>query len=139
MMILLVMSMMVVGETTGRGVSVDWWDDPTQGSVDILNALNESVAMHCWSREANYGLISLASGADYSWNFHPNIFGRTLFACSFLWRGFKQEFSVWKGSHYDDQPRCCTDGPCHYKILHDGIYTDEYYGSPVLVAPWLKI
>lgn len=141
---MIMLGMMVVGEASE--VSVELFKDPTGASVDILNAMDEPVVMHCWSRETDFGAMSFPGGSNYYWAFHPNIFGRTLFTCSFLWREWKQEFAVWKGSHHADRPVCCNRGQCSYKVCADGIWTalivetedDGDAEAWVLMEPWLE-
>lgn len=107
-------------------------NNPSGASVDLINALNESVVVHCWSRESDLGSVALQGGSNYYWSFHPNIFGRTVFRCAFLWKTQKQEFAVWKGSAHADRLPCCSKGPCSYKICPNGFYnalmvdTDDY-------------
>lgn len=120
-------------------------NSPSGASVNLINALNDSVVVHCWSRESDMGSVTLYPGVNYYWSFHPNIFGRTVFKCNFLWRQDVQEFAVWKGSYHPDRPPCCAKGPCSYRICPEGFYNalmvdTEDYGpaeSWEFCEPWM--
>ncbi|KAG0555567.1 hypothetical protein M758_12G182100 [Ceratodon purpureus] len=106
--------------------------NPTAGSVNLINAINDSVVVHCWSRESDLGQSNVFPGMNYYWSFHPNLFGRTVFKCNFLWMQVEQEFAVWQGTYHPNRPPCCDRGPCSYKICPDGFYNafivDTDYG-----------
>ncbi|XP_073386778.1 S-protein homolog 3-like [Physcomitrium patens] len=96
--------------------------NPTGASVDLINSLNDSVTVHCWSKDTDFGATTLYPNTNYYWKFHPNIFGRTVFTCTFSWRDKRQQFAVWEGSYHDDRLPCCMKGPCNFKICGNGIY-----------------
>lgn len=96
--------------------------NPSGAYVDIINSVNDSVLVHCQSKDSDIGARPVDTGTDYSFQFHPNIFGMTLYWCEFFWKTKTQNFQVWKGSYYDDRPPCSVKGPCNYKIATDGFY-----------------
>ena len=108
--------------TTVMSVASDTGGNPYSSSVTIINDLNDSCLLHCSSEDDDFGQVTVSSKTNYYWKFHPNIFGRTVYNCEFLWGKKRQDFPVWQGSDYDERPTCCTRGPCTYKISSDGIY-----------------
>jgi hypothetical protein len=114
--------MTFVMATATATASLGTEDANTGASVNILNYLNESVVIHCQSKESDLYQKAVGPGLNYYWQFHPNVFGRTVYNCEFLWRTKRQDFDVWKGSYYDDRPPCSTKGACSYKIAPNGFY-----------------
>lgn len=96
--------------------------NPAGSSVNIINSLNDICVLHCSSKDNDFGQVAGSSNGSYYWKFDPNIFGRTVYNCEFLWGSKKQDFPVWQGSYYDERPKCCARGPCAYKLTPDGIY-----------------
>lgn len=96
--------------------------NPSGSSVNVINALNDSCVLHCSSKDTDFGQVAVFPKSNYYWKFDPNIFGRTVYTCEFLWGNMRQEFPVWEGSYYEDRPKCCSRGPCAYKLSMDGIY-----------------
>lgn len=97
-------------------------DYSSGASVNILNGGFDPILVHCESKDSDLGAYPVAPGANYSWEFSPNIFGMTLYTCEFFWKMFTQKFQVWKGSYYDTRPPCSVTGPCNYKVTPDGFY-----------------
>ncbi|KAG0573085.1 hypothetical protein KC19_VG147600 [Ceratodon purpureus] len=104
-------------------VSVNNGGNPSGSSVNIINGLNDTFVLHCSSKDNDFGQVAVFPKTNYYWKFDPNIFGRTVYNCEFLWGKKKQEFPVWQGSDYDERPTCCARGPCTYRINSDGIYS----------------
>lgn len=107
-------------------IAADTGGNPSGSSVNIINDLKDSFVLHCSSKDNDFGQTAVYPKTSYYWKFDPNIFGRTAYNCEFLWANKRQEFPVWEGSYYDDRPRCCTRGPCSYKVAPDGIYITSY-------------
>lgn len=97
-------------------------DYSSGASVHIMNAGLDPILVHCSSKDSDLGAYPVAPGANYSWDFSPNIFGMTLYMCEFFWKTFTQKFQVWKGSYYDTRPPCSVTGPCNYRVTPDGFY-----------------
>jgi len=57
--------------------------------VSIVNNLgdNLNVTIHCKSKDNDLGVHLLRNGDSFGWEFNDNIFGTTLFYCSFQWNG----------------------------------------------------
>lgn len=115
-------------------------------SVNIMNALNDTMLVHCQSKDSDLGARPVEPGTNYYWDFHPNIFGVTLYNCEFYWKDKMQNFQVWKGSYYDNRPLCSVRGPCTYKVRQDGFYYAVDNGGDATNAiswafyrPWLDI
>lgn len=121
---------LVVAMVTAMAFSVKG-DYSSGASVNILNAGSDPILVHCESKDSDLGAYPVAPGANYSWEFSPNIFGMTLYTCEFFWKTFTQKFQAWKGSYYDTRPPCSVTGPCNYKVTPDGFYYGlQSYPSP---------
>lgn len=91
-------------------------------SVDIINDIKSPIIIHCRSQEDDLEIQLLPPEADYNFEFNPNIFGTTLFTCSFAWGMRTQEFVVWEGDEYLDQLDCAKMGSCVWKVTTRGFY-----------------
>ncbi|CAN8267794.1 unnamed protein product [Cochlearia groenlandica] len=67
-------------------------------TVVINNDLGDGLSLryHCKSGNDNLGNRSLGQGESWSFRFKPDIFGRTLFFCSFSWGNESHYFNIYK-------------------------------------------
>ncbi|KAL7108114.1 hypothetical protein ACP275_06G094900 [Erythranthe tilingii] len=50
---------------------------------DIEDHNQSNITIHCYSSEDDLGVHALSYGAKYSWHFHVNFWGTTIFNCDF--------------------------------------------------------
>ncbi|KAB2599912.1 hypothetical protein D8674_010183 [Pyrus ussuriensis x Pyrus communis] len=90
-------------------------------TIQITNALgpNTDLTVHCKSNDDDLGYHRLHPGDSFAFKFKPNIWGTTLFFCSFEWAG---EF------HYYDVFRADRDGcgNCYWTIYFLGICSHDH-------------
>lgn len=104
--------------------------------VDIMNGIQDApILLHCRSKNSDLLERELPPDGVYSFSFTPNVFGMTLFWCSFEWNGREQEVEVWKGSYYSNRLPCCVKGPCAYKVMESGIYW-AFEGPTKAINSW---
>ncbi|KAF8012359.1 hypothetical protein BT93_I0492 [Corymbia citriodora subsp. variegata] len=93
-------------------------------SVQIVNNLPGGLLLtiHCKSKDDDLGIHEISSGNQWGFPFKPNIWGTTLFFCSFQWPGSFYHFDVYDDGR--DHGRCsyCVwnikpTGPCLYNKL----------------------
>jgi hypothetical protein len=94
----------------------------SEALVDIINYCGEPISVHCKSHDSDLGRIMIDISEDFMFKFTANVFGTTLFWCSFEWGIETQYFPVWEGSNYVDRPPCSQTGTCLYKVAPDGFY-----------------
>lgn len=97
--------------------------------VHITNALgpNVDLTVHCKSKDDDLGARLLHNGDGFEFSFNLNIFGTTLFFCSFQWGNEFHRFDVSKPGG----PNCRRPYPCVYNIVSGGPclfnnYTNQY-------------
>lgn len=75
--------------------------------IKITNKLGNGLdlTLHCKSKEDDRGEHLLHEEKSYSFSFIPNIFGSTLFYCSFKWSGQVHRFNIYDGTR-DECHRC---------------------------------
>lgn len=78
-------------------------------TVEIINDLGNTLALkyHCKSKEDDFGKRSLQPGQSWSFKFHRQFFGRTLFYCSFVLPNGKYSFNI-----YEDHRESAGDNWC---------------------------
>ncbi|KAL8050647.1 hypothetical protein ABFX02_06G094300 [Erythranthe guttata] len=72
----------------------------TLSEASRVTVIND-ITIHCYSSEDDLGVHALSYGAKYSWHFHVNFWGTTIFNCDFttkIWfrelRGSRTEFEA---------------------------------------------
>lgn len=100
-------------------------------SVDVINGMvRDTVDVSCWSGDDTLDPVTIRPSCDFHFEFDPNIFGTTLFACNFDWGVRHKEIVVWRGDSYKDQLQCSDDGPCVWKVTTRGFYwSNQTYGD----------
>lgn len=87
--------------------------------VVIVNELSDKLdlTVHCKSKDDDLGVQLLHHDKSFEFNFKNNIFGSTLFFCSFQWNGAFHWFDIYKDSR-DSCDGCKwvinNDGPCFF-------------------------
>ena len=73
---------------------------PPRVTVNITNVLksHNQLIVHCKSGDDDLGIHRLPSLISYAFSFRPNIFGKTLFFCSFQWPNSFHFFEIYKDS-----------------------------------------
>ncbi|RDX88385.1 S-protein-like 3, partial [Mucuna pruriens] len=76
--------------------------------VKVKNSLENGadLFLHCKSADDDLGVKVLHRNASYGWGFVVNIFGTTLFHCSFRWNNVKHSFAIYTAKR--DYFRCDT-------------------------------
>lgn len=103
--------------------------------VDLINYVNDSIIVHCQSKDTDLGSRVVQPEMNYFWTFRPNIFGMTLYWCDFFWLKKKQTIQVWKGSYYSARPPCAITGACTYKVAPEGFYW-AVVGAETQASAW---
>jgi len=100
--------------------------------VSIANNLdtNLDLTIHCKSKDNDLGVHLLHHDDSFSWEFNDNIFGTTLFYCSFQWNGELHWYDIYKSSRDRDACHVCNWGvtklgPCQF-----------LYDNSVHCFPW---
>ncbi|CAJ1978878.1 unnamed protein product [Sphenostylis stenocarpa] len=77
--------------------SVVIWPKTT---VIVTNNLEDGqdLLLHCQSADDDLGMQHLRPNASFSWSFHVNVIGTTLFHCSFQWKDVLHNFTVFKAA-----------------------------------------
>ena len=80
-----------------------------QGGRDML--------LHCESADDDLGVQLIHPNNSFQWKFQNNVFGRTLFHCSFQWESVLHKFVIYKTSRDHNTCHICNwivkeDGPC---------------------------
>lgn len=90
-------------------------------TVVINNDLGGGLALqyHCKSGDNDLGVRSLAPGGSWSFQFNPDIFGRTLYFCSFSWPNESHYFDIYIQKRDKEFEKFgCTN--CSWKIRKNG-------------------
>lgn len=74
-----------------------------------------SLTVHCKSKNHDIGVKVLAPHGSFEFSFKPNIWGTTLYYCSFSWRGQLKWFDV-----YRDKRDKNLDSKVQWSILPEG-------------------
>ncbi|KAF5731425.1 hypothetical protein HS088_TW18G00102 [Tripterygium wilfordii] len=107
--------------------------------VHIVNGFKTDVLYsHCKSKDDDLGIRQTSPGQEYEWSFHLNIWGTTLYFCSFWWVGGHHQNDVFWNKHgfiYD----FCGVKNCIWKLQEDGIYLfKSLTGTFELMYEWDK-
>ncbi|KAJ4840522.1 hypothetical protein Tsubulata_047977 [Turnera subulata] len=97
--------------------------------VHVINTLEgvQDLQLHCKSKNNDLGLQVVHPGQYFMIKFNPNIWGTTLFFCSFSWAGELHYFDIYKAAR-GDKPVCPDDvilweirksGPCFMTCMRD--------------------
>ncbi|ESW04664.1 hypothetical protein PHAVU_011G114700 [Phaseolus vulgaris] len=84
-------------------------ENELQGGQDLL--------MHCVSADNDLGVKLIHPNTSYHWKFHINVFGKTLYHCSFQWAFVLHKFVIYETSRDHSLCHICSwvvkeDGPC---------------------------
>ncbi|MED6198403.1 hypothetical protein PIB30_066014 [Stylosanthes scabra] len=111
-------------------------------SVEIQNVLEgrDDLTIHCKSKDDDLGVQYLKPRENFSFRFRPNIFGTTLFFCSFAWKG---GVCRWFDIYEHDRDEHCTkctwqifkEGPCRFTV-DDYDYGGEHGVVDELCYDW---
>ena len=100
-------------------------------TVKITNALKvqNQLTVHCKSGNDDLGVHKLTPWARYYFSFHPNLWGSTLFYCSFHWPGSSYYFDIYKDKR--DRKNCenvlCSWFVCEQNVCMFNYKTNHYY------------
>lgn len=85
--------------------------------VSISNSLKHGgdLTIHCKSKDDDLGVHLLRHGQSISWNFGRNLFGNTLFYCSFQWNDDLRWFDIYR--QIRDSEKCTS---CYWFIKQSG-------------------
>ncbi|XP_021757886.1 S-protein homolog 5-like [Chenopodium quinoa] len=116
-------------------IAKGWCKYDRETTVSIVNhlATNESLTIHCQSKNDDLGIHILSYGQVYSFKFRPNIWGTTLYFCGFTWSGGSKVCDVYK--YRRDRLRCCGD--VRWEVQRKGISSPSTFGKGHEVFyPW---
>lgn len=93
---------------------------PDPVTVTLVNKIEYGlpVNVHCKSKNDDLGVHTLALGQSYSFKFRPNVFGVTLFYCSFAWVG---QHEIYWFDVYNDKRDAGICTTCQWIIHEAGI------------------
>lgn len=109
--------------------------------VRITNTLsNNTLDLHCKSKDNDLGPHQLNKFQYVEWRFFPNLFGRTLFWCNFQDGFRKQGIDVYNEKKYGGCPvyHPAYSVICYWEVRDDGFYFN-HYNSPNPPIPWKKM
>ena len=95
-----------------------------------------SLGYHCKSGDDDLGYKSLAPGGSGSFDFNPDIFGRTLFFCSFSWNSESHSFDIYSQKRDKEFEKFgCTQ--CEWRISKKGpCKLNKYSKMFDICYPW---
>ncbi|XP_050216280.1 S-protein homolog 5-like [Mercurialis annua] len=102
--------------------------------VHIRNDIgaNIDLTVHCKSKNDDLGYHLLHPQEIFEFSFKPNIWGSTLFFCSFAWADQFKYFTIFKGGFYTS---FCQD--CFWMVHVDGLcLLKENSGAPGACLKW---
>jgi len=90
-------------------------------TVSVKNGLegHQDLFFRCKSADNDLGVQRLPYNGTFRWRFGINVFERTLFHCSFAWKGASHKFVIYKAARDQDICDFCSwivkeEGPCMY-------------------------
>lgn len=89
--------------------------------ASVMNRLGDSgsITVHCKSGDNDLGVITVADGDEWGFDFSPNVQGTTLFYCDVNgWGNNLYSFDVY--AHGRDWNRC--ESECRWLISKEGMY-----------------
>ncbi|KAK6930301.1 Plant self-incompatibility S1 [Dillenia turbinata] len=109
---------------------------PKQTHVTILNGMPDILEIHCESEYEDLGVHSLPPGETYHFSFRPNLFGSTIFYCSFQWDNIPKYFDIY---HQGIERKACVEclwqarptGPCMFNY-------DTHILKEIYIEVWLS-
>ncbi|KAL5701517.1 hypothetical protein ACHQM5_026843 [Ranunculus cassubicifolius] len=111
--------------------------------VEVHNSIapDKNMNVHCRSKDNNLGDHTVIYGQYYTWDFHVNFWGTTLFWCSVDWIDNQGIYVHGSFKIYDfnrDALKC--DKMCVWSAQQDGVYfiSPEVNHIPELMFPWTK-
>ncbi|CAN6684700.1 unnamed protein product [Malus baccata var. baccata] len=104
---------------------VRWYAYPVSNSifdkmrVHVINGLtNETLNVHCQSKDDDLGSHDVSVNEEYSWKFKLNFWDTTLFFCNLSWKGGHKSFDAYSSAITD----VCEESDCRWRATGDGIY-----------------
>lgn len=91
-----------------------------QTTVNIKNALDTPLALHCKSKEDDLGSHTLLTGQSFTIKFKVNILVSTLFFCHFQWIEYRLETSHWFNIFDAESKKTSKCRTCNWEITSDG-------------------
>jgi hypothetical protein len=96
-------------------------------NVQIVNGLSggNTLFLHCKSEDNDLGIHNLAVGAEFSWDFTPNVWGTTLYWCYLRNNEEHKWFDAFLSQSDDGYnwfARSCNYKTCTWIARDDGIY-----------------
>ncbi|CAL0311195.1 unnamed protein product [Lupinus luteus] len=90
-------------------------------TVHIINSLANSINLkvHCKSKDNDLGFHDVTFGNIYKFEFGPNIFGTTLFFCTFQWNDKVHTVTVYNAA--TDDKRCMKN--CYWIVQQNQVCT----------------
>jgi hypothetical protein len=67
----------------------------------VLPSHPTTFTLHCQSKDDDFGFHTIPFSGTYEFSFNPNVFGRTLYFCSFTWPGnpHRHYLDIYDGQH----------------------------------------
>lgn len=110
---------------------------PETMSVTIYNEVPIVLEVHCYSKDNDLNVQYLRSRTSYSFSFHSNLWGSTLFWCTFSYTyGVRwNSFPAWTDSGFwGKKKRPCEQ--CVWIARTDAFYRAENGSLPIAMHPW---
>ncbi|ESR33772.1 hypothetical protein CICLE_v10007141mg [Citrus x clementina] len=106
----LLLALLLISYTSARKPS-----NSLKVHINVFNKLGNGldVTVHCKSKNDDLGERLLHQNESFFIHFHPQVFQRTLYYCSFKWSGQIHRFDIYNGLRDG-----CTE--CNWSILQDG-------------------
>ncbi|XP_028770448.1 S-protein homolog 2-like [Neltuma alba] len=103
--------------------------------LSVNNYLYNSLELllHCQSKDDDLGRHLLHPKESFKFRFNPNLWGTTLYYCSFQWPGAVKWFNIYEDGRDSSN---CDDGKCIWIIKQDGPCQVNAPGYGVICYPW---
>lgn len=105
-------------------------------TVNVINGLPNSLALHCASKDDDFGFQHILANENYHWYFHRNFWLTTRYKCTFWWASKSARFDVF---NYTISEECRFDklnvdhNQCVWIVKEDGFYFGNQFPPQIQI------